>query len=302
VLSARPAANGWRVADGHPNYNPVRMQDSLFRELDMKSIMTRVTSFVTASLLFALGGVQAAEVTVMSSGGFYSAMEELAPVFEKESGHKVVLVSGSSMGSSPTAIPARMQRGEPADLIMLAGTELDKLISQGLAIKGSRVDLVYSKIGMVVRAGEPKPDIRTKDTFERALLNAKSIGYSASASGVHLVSDVFPRLGIAEYHAVMGKSKEVVKDRVATWVARGDLEIGFQQVSELLSIPGVDFVGTIPEPYQKVTIFSVGVAKGSKQPEAGQALIKFLTSKSAYPIIEKQGLEPAAVAMAAEKK
>ena len=268
----------------------------------MKSIVSKLSSLFLASLLLAFGSIQAAEVTVMSSGGFYSAMEELAPVFEKESGHKVVLVSGSSMGSSPTAIPARMQRGEPADLIMLASTELDKLIAQGLAIKGSRVDLVHSKIGMVVRAGEPKPDISSKDAFERALLNAKSIGYSASASGVHLVKEVFPRLGIAEYHAVLEKSREVVKDRVATWVARGDLEIGFQQVSELLSVPGVDFVGTIPAPYQKVTIFSAGVAKGSKEPEAGQALIRFLTSKSAFPIIEKQGLEPAALAIGEKKK
>jgi len=268
----------------------------------MKSNFSRLMASLFASVLFIAGSALAAEITVMSSGGFYSAMEELAPVFEKETGHKVVLISGSSMGSSPTAIPTRMQRGEPADLIMLASGELDKLIGQGLAVKGSRVDLVHSKIGMVVRAGQPKPDISTKDAFERALLNAKSIGYSASASGVHLVQDVFPRLGIAEYHKVMGKSKEIVKDRVATWVAQGDLEIGFQQVSELLPIPGVDFVGVIPAPYQKVTIFSVGVAKSSKEPEAGQALIKFLTSKSAYPIIEKLGMEPAAVATAAEKK
>ena len=260
----------------------------------MKSFFSRTRSLLAlVSFMLAAAGVQAAEVTVMSSGGFYSAMEELAPVFEKESGHKVILISGSSMGSSPTAIPARMQRGEAADLLMLASTELDKLIAQKLAVKGSRVDLVYSKIGMVVRSGEPNPDISTKDAFERTLLNAKSIGYSASASGTHLVKDVFPRLGIAEYHQVLDKSKEIVKDRVATWVARGDLEIGFQQVSELLSVPGVDFVGTIPAPYQKVTIFSVGVAEGSKQPEAGQALIKFLTSQSAYPIIVKQGLEPA---------
>lgn len=268
----------------------------------MKSIFSKATALFLASLLLALGGAHAADITVMSSGGFYSAMEELAPVFEKESGHKVILVSGSSMGSSPTAIPARMQRGEPADLIMLAGTELDKLIAQGFAVKGSRVDLVHSRIGMVVRAGQPKPDIGSKEAFERVLLNAKTIGYSASASGVHLVKEVFPRLGIAEYHQVMGKSKEVVQDRVGTWVARGDLEIGFQQVSELLPIPGVDFVGAIPEPYQKVTIFSAGVARGSKQPEAGQALIKFLTSKAVYPLIIKQGLEPAALAMAAEKK
>ena len=255
-----------------------------------------------AALLLAAGSVFAAEITVMSSGGFYSAMEELAPLFEKESGHKVILVSGSSMGSSPTAIPARMQRGEPADILMMVGPELDKLIAQGLAVKGSRVDLVHSKIGMVVRAGEPKPDISTKAAFEKTLLAAKSIGYSASASGVHLVKEVFPRLGIAEYHAVMAKAKEVVKDRVASWVARGDLEIGFQQVSELLPIPGVDFVGVIPAPYQKVTIFSAGVAKGSKEAEAGQQLIKFLTSKSVYPMIEKNGLEPAALAVAAGKK
>ena len=266
----------------------------------MKLLLSRIVTAFVAGLLPA-GTVLAAEITVMSSGGFYSAMEELAPIFEKESGHKVILVSGSSMGSSPTAIPARMQRGEPADLLMMASGELDKLIAQGFAAKGSRVDLVHSKIGMVVRAGAPKPDISTKAAFEKTLLDAKSIGYSASASGVHLVKDVFPRLGIAEYHAVMEKSKEVVKDRVATWVARGDLEIGFQQVSELLPIAGVDFVGTIPAPYQKVTIFSAGVAKESKEPEAGQALIKFLTSKSVYPIIEKQGLEPAAVATAAEK-
>ncbi len=266
----------------------------------MKSFISKLTTALAAGLLAASTAL-AAEITVMSSGGFYSAMEELAPVFEKESGHKVILVSGSSMGSSPTAIPARMQRGEPADLIMLASTELDKLIGQGLAVKGSRVDLVHSKIGMVVKAGAPKPDISTKAAFEKTLLDAKSIGYSASASGVHLVKEVFPRVGIAEYHAVMGKAKEVVKDRVATWVARGDLEIGFQQVSELLPIPGVDFVGPIPAPYQKVTIFSAGVAKGSREPEAGQALIKFLTSKSAYPIIERQGLEPAALAVAMEK-
>lgn len=240
------------------------------------------------------GNARAADIVVMSSGGFYSAMEELAPVFEKRSGHKVILISGSSMGSSPTAIPARIQRGEAADLLMMAGTELDKLIEQNLAVPGSRVDLVHSKIGMVVRAGQPKPDISTREAFEKALLDAKSIGYSASASGVYLSKEVFPKIGADGQ--IMSKAKEIVKDRVATWVARGDLEIGFQQVSELLPIPGVDFVGPIPVPYQKVTVFSVGVAKASKEPAAAQQLVAFLTSPEAYPIIQKQGLEPAALA------
>jgi molybdate transport system substrate-binding protein len=259
----------------------------------MKSMLARLFSVVFVFSLLTANGM-AAEVIVMSSGGFYSAMEELAPVFEKETGHKVVLISGSSMGSSPTAIPARIKSGELADLLMMAGAELDKLIEQGFAVPGSRIDLVHSKIGMVVKAGERKPDISTKAAFEKTLIEAKSIGYSASASGVHLAKEVFPKIG-AEGQ-IMKKAKEIVKDRVATWVARGDLEIGFQQVSELLTIKGVDFVGTIPEPYQKVTIFSVGVAKVSKESAAAQQLIKFLTSPGVYPIIEKQGLEPAALA------
>ncbi|WP_263772227.1 substrate-binding domain-containing protein [Propionivibrio soli] len=259
----------------------------------MSSIRGLLVACLCALPFVATKGV-AAEVVVMSSGGFYSAMEELGPAFEKATGHKIVLISGSSMGSSPTAIPARIQRGEAADLLMMAGTELDKLIEQGFAIPGSRVDLVHSKIGMVVRAGQPKPDIGTKEAFEKVLLDAKSIGYSASASGVYLSQEVFPKIG-AEGR-IMSKAKEIVKDRVATWVARGDLELGFQQVSELLPIPGVDFVGAIPEPYQKVTVFSVGAAKTSKEPTAAQELVRFLISPVAYPIIEKQGLEPAALA------
>ena len=234
--------------------------------------------------------VHADEIRVMSSGGFYSAMEALAPQFERQTGHSIVLISGSSMGSSPTAIPARLQRGEVADLVMMAGPELDKLIEQGHAVAGSRVDLVHSKIGMVVRSGAAKPDISTQAAFEQALRNAASIGYSASASGVHLAKNVLPLLG----DAVVAKSREIVKDRVATWVARGDVEIGFQQVSELLPIPGVDFVGDIPPPYQKVTTFSVGQAQSGKSPAAAQALVRFLTSPEAYPLIEQQGLEPAA--------
>ena len=113
-------------------------------------------------------------------------------------------------------------------------------------------------------------------------------------------NELFPRLGVAEQ--IKHKATKIYSERVGAVVLRGDAEIGFQQVSELLPIPGVDFVGVIPAPYQKVTIFSAGVAKGSKETEAGQQLIKFLTSKSVYPMIEKNGLEPAALAVAAGKK
>lgn len=271
----------------------------------MKSISTKVTSIFFASLLLAAGIINAATIEVVSSGAFYSTMEDLKPIFEKKTGHTVNLHSGSSMGASPTAIPNRLKRGETFDLIMLASGQLDKMITDGFAVKGSRVDLVHSSIGMMVRKGQPKPDISTKAKFDKALLDAKSIGYSASASGTHIAKDVFPRVGVNEYHQLMGKSKLIVGDRVATWVGRGDLEIGFQQISEIVPFTGdngsVDLIGPIPAPYQKVTIFSVGAAKGGKEPAAAQELVKFLVSQENYPFLVKQGLVPAALATAKKK-
>lgn len=236
------------------------------------------------------------EITVFCSGACYAVMEELGPAFESLSGRKVRLVSASSMGSSPESIPSRLREGQYADLLIMAASELDNLVAQGLARAGSRVDLVHSKIGMVVQAGCPRPDIRTKESFEQVLLNAKSIGYSASASGRYLAKEGFAKLGQPRYDQVMAKAKEVVKDRVGTWVARGDLEIGFQQVSELLPVSGTEYCGTIPPPYQQVTIFSIGVAASSRQPEEVRSLIDYLTSPSASATIRRWGMEPAAFA------
>lgn len=236
---------------------------------------------------------QALEITVFCSGACYAVMEDLASSYETMSGNKVNLVSASSMGSSPTAIPTRLQQGEYADLLIMAGSELDNLIAKGLARTGSRVDLVRSQIGMVVKAGSLKPNISTKEAFEQVLMGAKSIGYSASASGKYLAKDGFAKLGSPRYEQVMAKATEVVKDRVGTWVARGDLEIGFQQVSELLPISGTDYVGTIPEPYQQVTIFSAGIAMRSQHVAAARELINFLASGAASSTIKKWGMVPA---------
>lgn len=232
------------------------------------------------------------EIKVLSSGAFYSTLEELAPMYEQKTGKRVILIHGASMGSQPTAIPARLMRGEEADLVVMAGPELNKLINEGLAIPGSQVDLVLSKIGVVVQTGAPRPDISTTEAVVRTLLEAKSLGYSTSASGTYLAQELFPRLGVWEQ--IKDKSVMVTKGRVAEWVARGDLEIGFQQVSELLPVPGVDFVGTLPEEIQKVTVFSAGIAVTSKKTEEGTAFIEFLTSPEARPSIIKQGLEPIA--------
>lgn len=266
----------------------------------MLTFFSKLTSVALLSLVLVLG-LNAATIEVISSGAFYATMDELKPAFEEKTGHKVHLSSGSSMGASATSIPNRLKRGETFDLIILASDQLDKMIDEGFALKGSRVDLVHSSIGMMVKKGQPKPDISTQAKFDKVLVDAKSIGYSASASGTHLSENVFPQFG----EEVKAKSKLIVGDRVATWVGRGDLEIGFQQVSEIVPFTGenggVDLVGPIPAPYQKVTIFSIGVAKGSKEPTAAQELISFLTSKENYARLVAQGLIPAATTASATK-
>lgn len=252
-------------------------------------------SILVAGLLLALGGsgnAQAAEIHVMASGGFTATYNEVVPEFERKTGNKVVTVYGASMGGAPDSIPMRLKNGEPADIVILADTALDDLIKQGKVVAGSRVDLVRSVIGMAVKKGEHKPDISSVEALVSALLGAKSIAYSASASGTYLSGELFPKLGIAE--KIKDKSKRVVSERVGDVVARGDAEIGFQQVSELLPIAGVDYVGPLPEGAQKVTVFSAGIATGAKNPDEAKKLIQFLAAPAVYPAMRKYGLEPAA--------
>lgn len=230
-----------------------------------------------------------AEVKVMISGGFAAAYTEVLPELERAIGSRVVTSRGASMGTAPDAIPMRLERGEAADVLIMVGYALDSLIQAGEVLPGSRVDLARSGIGMVVRAGAAKPDISTLEAFQRTLLEAESIAYSASASGRYLSTELFPRLGIADQ--LKGKSQEVVGERVGAVVARGEAEVGFQQISELLPIPGVDFVGPLPPEVQKITIYAAGVAVRAEQPEAARRLIQFLAD-SAGSAISRSGMEP----------
>jgi molybdate transport system substrate-binding protein len=244
------------------------------------------------ALLCCLGAASAEEIKVMTSGAFTAAYLEIVPQFERNTSFKIVTSYGASMGTAPDSIPMRLQRGEPVDVVILARTALDELVKQGKVLPESRVDLVRSSIGMAVRAGARKPDIRTVDALKRALLEAKSIAYSDSASGSYLSGELFPRLGIAEQ--VAGKSQRIKTMSVGAVVARGDAELGFQQVSELLPVAGIEYVGPLPSEVQRVTVFSAGVATASKQPDAARMLIQFLASPDAAPAIAKSGLEPAA--------
>ncbi|TMB28182.1 MAG: ABC transporter substrate-binding protein [Deltaproteobacteria bacterium] len=255
--------------------------------------MTRSAFRAGAALVVAIFAAHAAaadEITVICSGGFSTALRELAPQFERVSGHKLNLGWGPSLGTTHDAIPMRFQRGESMDVLIMVGAALGELAKEGKVVEGSRVDLARSLIGMVVRKGAPKPDISSVEALERTLLAAKSIAYSDSASGVYISTEMFKRLGIEDQ--VKGKSRMIPAEPVARVVARGEAEIGFQQVSELLPVPGVDFVATLPPEVQKVTLFSAGIVAGSKVGEAGRALIRFLASADARAVVARTGLEP----------
>lgn len=231
----------------------------------------------------------AAAIRVIVSGAFRAAYEELIPAFERSSGCRVASAFGGSMGTLPTAIPMRLKSGEAADLIILAAEALEPLIAQGLVRGESRVDLVRSGIGVAVRADAAVPDIGTVEAFKRSLLAARSIAFSTSASGVY-VTGLFERLGIAD--AIRPRLKQIQGEPVGAVVARGEAQIGFQQMSELMPVSGIRIVGPLPAELQTHAIFSAAIPSAATQPDAARALIAFLTSPAAGATIRKSGLEP----------
>ena len=258
----------------------MRLKPATFRTLAL--------GILGALLLSAAAG--AAEIRVMISGGLTPAYKVLVPEFERVSGHKVLTAHGPSMGTTVNAIPVRLERGEPADVLIMVGYALGDLVKQGKVISDTRVDLVRSPIGIAVKSGASKPDISSADAIKRALLAAKTIAYSDSASGVYVSTEMFAKLGIAD--AMKDKARKIPATPVGEIVAHGDAEIGFQQISELVPVSGIDIVGPLPDELQKITVFSAGIATGSKEPDAGKALIKFLASPAARAEIIKSGMDP----------
>jgi molybdate transport system substrate-binding protein len=256
----------------------------------MRGIFARRWALGLAAVLLLSGAASAAEVRVMISGGLTVAYKVLVPEFERATGHKVLTAYGPSMGTTANAIPVRLERGEPADVLIMVGYALADLAKQGKVIGDSRVDLVKSPIGIAVKSGAPKPDISTADAVKRALLAAKTIAYSDSASGVYVSTEMFDRLGIRD--AMKDKARKIPATPVGEIVAHGNAEIGFQQISELRPVEGIDIIGPLPDELQKITVFSAGIATVSKEPDAGKALIKFLASPAARPEIVKSGMDP----------
>jgi molybdate transport system substrate-binding protein len=258
--------------------------------------LVRYLSALGVATLLTAGAASAADIRVMISAGFFGAYSELGPMFERASGHHLVTTRGPSMGDSPETIPTRLGRGEAADVVILDGGAADALAKRGLVRADSKVELARSLIGMVVQAGSAKPDIGSVEAFRSTLLAAKSIAYSDSGSGTYLSTTLFARLGIADQ--IAAKSRKVrgppSGEPVAAVVARGEAEIGFQQVAELIHTPGITFVGAIPAELQPGFSFAGALTVAVAQPEAATALIRFLASPEAAPVITRAGLTPIA--------
>src|ERR1700758_1631041 len=196
----------------------------------------RTLALAVIGALALTSAAAAAEVRVMISGGLTAAFNALVPEFERSTGNKVLTAYGPSMGTTVNAIPVRLERGEAADVLIMVGYALGDLIKQGKVVADSRVDLVKSPIGICVKSGAPKPDISSADSIKHALLAAKSVAYSDSASGVYISTEMFQKLGGAD--EMKDKARKIPATPVAEVVALGEAEIGFQQISEMLPVPG----------------------------------------------------------------
>jgi molybdate transport system substrate-binding protein len=230
------------------------------------------------------------EFSVMTSGAFTAAHFDLIPQLERLTKKKIVTAT-TSVGTGETSIPNRLRRREITDVVIVADTLIGKLIKEGLVLAEGRTPIAYSSIGMAVRKGAPKADISSIDALRKVILQAKSIGYSASVSGDYVSTELYQRLGIADQ--VKNKSRLVGGgERVGALVAKGDVEIGFQQMSELLPVPGIAHITPLPPEVQKISVFSAGVAATSRDIKLTQSVIKFLASEEAAPAIIRSGLEP----------
>ena len=228
------------------------------------------------------------ELVVMTSGTFTAAHLELAPEFARSTMTKVTTAT-TSMGVGGDSIPSRLKRSEAADVIIVNADALDDLIRDGLVMANGRTEVARSRMGLAVRAGARKPDISSVDALKRTLLEAKSVALSSSVSGDYFTKELFPRLGIADQMAA--KTRRSGNERVGALIARGDAEIGVQQMSELLPIKEIEVVGPLPPEVQRVTIFAAGVAAHSRHPDAALGYIRFLASSAASRAVTKTGLE-----------
>ena len=244
------------------------------------------TAFASlVATMISIHAAQAAEVKVMAANAVKEAYLELVTAFEKSTGHKVTTIWGGTEG-----VAKRISGGEVVDIVIIAAPNIDRLIGEGKLVSGSRADFAKSGVGIAVRTGLPKPDISSTEAVKRAVLAANSVAYSSGPSGFY-VADLFKRMGITDQ--IKDKVRQPASGvQVGELVARGEADLGFQQISELLHVKGADYLGPLPPDIQNITIYSAGLHTAAPAPDAARALVKSLTSPQAAPIIKKIGMEP----------
>lgn len=265
-----------------------------------KNMTTSIRSLISGSgkllaicigSLFLAGLARAADLTVVSSGGFAQAFRALSDRYEAQvpDGH-IRRVFGPSMGTTSGAVPVRLARGESLDVVIMVESSLDELIAQGRLRPGSKVRLALSKIACAVPAGAPRPSLATEEDVRRAFLAAPSVAWSDSASGTYIQNELLQRLGIAQQ--VKAKGRQIPATPVGEVLARHEAEFGCQQRSELQPVRGIDIVGDLPDSLQRVTPFAAAVVEASPRAAEARTFIAFMAEAANHPIVADTGLEP----------
>ena len=251
------------------------------------AVCSRMSTAVSLGLFFVLASgaiANASEIKVLSTIGVKSVVEELAPQFERKTGHKLAITFGVA-----NVMKRQIEAGETFDLAIMTAAVTDDLIKQGKIVAATRTNVARGGIGIAVRAGAPKPDISSVEALKRALLAAKSITYAKEGgSGIYFVG-LLERLGIAE--AMKPKTK-FGAGNVAELVAAGEAEMAVQLITELISVRGVELVGPLPAEVQNYIVLTAGVGAQAKEPDLAKDFLQFLTAPAAVPVIKSKGLEP----------
>ena len=246
--------------------------------------MRKLTLYAAVLAALSVCRADAAQITLLSSNGVREAVNELIPQFEKATGHRVQVIWDGTLN-----IKKRIGSGEVADLVVMPAEDVDALIASGGLTPGSRVDLAKSIIGVAVRSGIAKPDVSTSEKLKSVLLAAKTIVISSGPSGVYL-------LELLEKQGILGTLRPRIKQlpsgqSVGEALARSEGDLGFQQVSELLHVSGITYVGPLPAEIQKVTIFSGGIPKTAKNVAVAREFLTFLKNPRNAATLKKAGLE-----------
>jgi molybdate transport system substrate-binding protein len=259
----------------------------------MSYLRIAIAAFALIAAMGGAGTADAAEIRVLSSGSLKGALSRLLPDFQKSSGNTATIEYGPA-----GAVVGRIEKDDAADVVIVSRAQLQKLASNGKVVPGSLVDVAGIALGVAVRKGAPRPDISNVETFKRALLSARSIGYrdpaTGSTSGIYTAS-LLERLGIAQDlkpKLRLDGSEGDVPENVFLGVAKGDVEMQIGQITEIVISPGVDLAGPLPSEIQNTTLMAAGIVTTSKAPDAARALISFISSASAAAVLKASGFQP----------